>query len=227
MATVLITGSNRGIGLEFVRQYAADGWQVFAAARHPAAADDLQRLAKESAGGVQVLALDVMDAQSINAAGTVVGNAPIDHLINCAGVMGGSRQQLGNMDYAAWAQVHDINTMGPLRVTEKFIENVARSERKLVVAITSGMGSLADNTSGGHIAYRVSKAAVNMVMRSLAIILAPRGITCLVINPGWVKTRMGGPGAKITAAQSVQGMRKVFENCGTGGIREILQLRRG
>lgn len=214
MATALITGANRGIGLELVRQYAADGWRVFAAARNLSAADELKRLTHESAGRVQTLVLDVTSAESIQAAGKSVGDTPIDHLINCAGVMGGSRQQIGNMDYAGWAQVHDVNTMGPMRVTENFIENVARSERKLAVAITSGMGSLADNTSGGHIAYRTSKAGVNMVVRSLALILAPRGITCLVINPGWVKTRMGGPGAKITAAQSVQGMRKVFMSAG-------------
>jgi NAD(P)-dependent dehydrogenase (short-subunit alcohol dehydrogenase family) len=96
-------------------------------------------------------------------------------------------------------------------VTQAFLGNVERSERKLIVAITSGMGSLADNTSGGFIAYRTSKAGVNMVMRSLAVDLASRGITCIVINPGWVKTRMGGPNAKITAEQSVSAMRKVFD----------------
>jgi NAD(P)-dependent dehydrogenase (short-subunit alcohol dehydrogenase family) len=213
MTTALITGANRGIGLELARQYAAAGWQVYAAARDPAAAE-LRQLAQEFPGSVHPLGLDVTDAQSVQAAGKVVGNAPIDHLINCAGVMGGSRQQIGDMDYAGWAQVFDINTMGPLRVTEQFVDNLARGDRKLAVTITSGMGSLADNTSGGHIAYRASKAAVNMVMRSLAIILAPRGIICIVINPGWVKTRMGGPGAKITAAQSVQAMRKVFESAG-------------
>ena len=89
----------------------------------------------------------------------------------------------------------DVNTMGPVRVSEAFVEHVARSERKLIVTLTSGMGSIADNTSGGSIVYRSSKAAVNMVMRSLAIDLAPRGITCVVVNPGWVQTDMGGPNA--------------------------------
>jgi NAD(P)-dependent dehydrogenase (short-subunit alcohol dehydrogenase family) len=112
--------------------------------------------------------------------------------------------------------VLNINTMGPLRVIEAFVENVARSERKLVVAITSGMGSLADNTSGGYLAYRTSKAGVNMVMRSLAVDLAPQGIACIVINPGWVKTRMGGPNAPTTPEDSVRGMRKVFEKAGIG-----------
>ncbi len=213
MTTALITGANRGIGLELARQYAEAEWQVFAAARDPSASE-LRNLALEFPARVHPVALDVANAEGVRAAGSVVGDAPIDHLINCAGVMGGSRQQLGNMDYSGWAQVFDINTMGPLRVIERFVDNLARSERKLAVTITSGMGSLADNTTGGYIAYRTSKAAVNMVMRSLAIMLAPRGIACIVINPGWVKTRMGGPGAKITATQSVQGMRKVFENAG-------------
>lgn len=214
MATILVTGANRGIGLEFARQYAADGWRVFAAARDPASASELRQLVQESAGCVEPIAIDVTDPISIQAAAAQIGDAPIDHLINSAGVMGGPRQQLGNMDYEDGEEVFRVNTMGPMRVTEAFVNNVARSERKLVVAITSGMGSMADNTSGGHIAYRISKAGVNMLMRALSIDLAPRGIICVVINPGWVKTRMGGAGAKITATESVNAMRKVFDQAG-------------
>ena len=108
-------------------------------------------------------------------------------LFNNAGV-GGARARR----FAAWAKVLDVNTMGPMRVSEAFVDHVARSGRKLIVTLTSGMGSIADNTSGGSIAYHSSKAAVNMVMRSLAIDLAPRGTTCVVVNPGWVRTDMGG-----------------------------------
>ena len=214
MSTVLITGANRGIGLEFVRQYAADGWRVFAATRNLAAAEELQKLAQEHSKTVQILMLDVIDESTIRGAATQVGDLPVDVLINCAGVYGGARQRLGNMDYEAWMKVLDVNTLGPARVTEAFIENVARSERKLIASITSGMGSLQDNTSGAYIAYRTSKTALNMVMRSLAIDLATRGITSIVINPGWVKTRMGGPQAKLTPAESVTAMRKVFEKAG-------------
>jgi NAD(P)-dependent dehydrogenase (short-subunit alcohol dehydrogenase family) len=110
--------------------------------------------------------------------------------------------------------VLNANTMGPMRVSEAFIDNVGRSDRKLIVTLTSGMGSLADNTSGGSIAYRSSKAAVNMVMRSMAIDLAPRGITCVVVNPGWVQTAMGGPHAKITSTQSVTKLRSLIETLG-------------
>jgi NAD(P)-dependent dehydrogenase (short-subunit alcohol dehydrogenase family) len=110
--------------------------------------------------------------------------------------------------------VLDTNTMGPMRVSEAFVDNVARSERKLIVTLTSGMGSLADNTSGGSIAYRSSKAAVNMVMRSLAHDLAPLGITCVVVNPGWVRTDMGGPHATLTPTESVTMLRHLIETLG-------------
>ena len=125
--------------------------------------------------------------------------------------MGARGQTIGHIDYEAWAKVLDANTMGPMRVSEAFVDHVARSERKLIVTLTSGMGSLADNTSGGSIAYRSSKAAVNMVMRSLAIDLAPRGITCVVVNPGWVRTDMGGSHATLAPTESVTRLRSLIE----------------
>ena len=114
----------------------------------------------------------------------------------------------------SWKKVLDVNVMGPLRVTEAFINNLALGERKMVVTITSGMGSITDNTSGSSIPYRSSKAAVNMVMRTVAIDLAPRGISSVVINPGWVKTDMGGPSAPLTPTESVSAMRRVIETLG-------------
>ena len=108
----------------------------------------------------------------------------------------------------------DVNTMGPLRVTEAFADNIARSERKLVVTITSGMGSIAENTSGGSIAYRSSKAAVNMVMRCPAVDLARRGISCVLVNPGWVRTDMGGPSATLSPKESVTALRRLIETFG-------------
>ena len=158
--------------------------------------------------------MDVTDAKSVRAAATQVGDARIDLLLNCAGITGLSGQKVGQVNYDSWARVLDINTKGPLRVIEAFLDNVARGERKLVVTITSGMGSLTDNTSGGSIAYRTSKAAVNMVTRSAAIDLAPQGITCVVVNPGWVKTDMGGPNATLTAQESVSAIRRLIEKLG-------------
>lgn len=159
---------------------------------------------------MQIMALDVTDLASINAAATKLEGQPIDLLLNNAGVGGPRNQAIGNIDYDAWARVLDVNTLGPLRVSEAFVDNVALSERKLIVTLTSGMGSIADNTSGGAFAYRSSKAAVNMVMRSLAIDLAPRRITCVVVNPGWVQTDMGGPHGNQTPAESVTKLRRLI-----------------
>ena len=206
---VLVTGANRGLGLEFSRQYAAEGWQVLAACRTPDEAGELKKLEADSGGRVRVLPMDVMDITSVKAAAGVIGKEPIDLLLNNAGVMG-PRERLGDLDYAAWARVLDANTLGPMRVVETFVGNVAKGSQKKIVTITSGMGSLADNTSGGSYAYRSSKAGVNMVVRSLALDLAPRGITCIVMNPGWVRTDMGGPRGTIAPAESIKAMRSVI-----------------
>ncbi len=214
MPAVLITSANRGLGLEFATQYLADGWHVYAACRQPQSAGKLQRLGQDDKDRLDILAMDVTNASSIDRAATKIRPGSIDVLINSAGITGKPGQKTGNVDYVSWAQVLDVNTMGPLRVAEAFVEHVARSERKLVVTITSAMGSLADNRSGGSIAYRSSKAAVNMVMRSVAIDLAPRGISCVLVNPGWVRTDMGGPGATLSVQESVTALRRLIERFG-------------
>ena len=211
MPSILITGANRGLGFEFARQYGADGWRVFATCRHPIAAAALQELA--TAGVVRIIALDVTNLESVRQAATQI-EEPIDIVINSAGIGGKRDQKTGNVDYESWREVLNVNTMGPLRVTEAFVDHLARSERKLVVTITSGMGSITDNTSGASIPYRSSKAAVNMVMRTVALDLAPRGITAVVINPGWVKTDMGGPNATLTPTESVTAMRRLIGKLG-------------
>jgi NAD(P)-dependent dehydrogenase (short-subunit alcohol dehydrogenase family) len=211
MPSVLITGANRGLGLEFARQYLADGWQVYATCRDPDAASELRGLAAAGGQKLRILPLDVTDIASVKAAAGELDGKAIDLLINNAGVGGARGQTIGNIDYDAWGKVFDVNSMGPTRVSEAFVDHVARSERKLIVTLTSGMGSIADNTSGGSIAYRSSKAAVNMVMRSLAIDLAPRGVTCVVVNPGWVQTDMGGPNATLTPAESVSRLRRLID----------------
>jgi NAD(P)-dependent dehydrogenase (short-subunit alcohol dehydrogenase family) len=208
----MITSANRGLGLEFARQYAADGWRIFAACRNPHAAADLRDLAR--AGPVTIFPMDVTDPQSIERAKAGLAEEAIDVLINSAGIVGKQNQRTGNVDYEVWKQVLDVNTLGPLRVTEAFTDQIARGGRKLVVTITSGMGSLADNISGGAIPYRSSKAAVNMAMRSAAIDLAPRGIACVLVNPGWVKTDMGGQGAPLTATESVAALKRLIASIG-------------
>jgi NAD(P)-dependent dehydrogenase (short-subunit alcohol dehydrogenase family) len=209
MTAVLITGANRGLGFEFARQYLADGWLVFAACRYPATASELERLGR--GGKLNVIAMDVTDSESIRNAALPLKEVAIDVLINSAGIAGA---KTGNVNYDSWAHVFDVNTMGPLRVLESFSDHIARGKRRLVVTITSGMGSLADNNSGGSIAYRSSKAAVNMVMRSATIDLAPRGISCVLVNPGWVRTDMGGPKAPLSPQESVTAMRRLIETFG-------------
>jgi NAD(P)-dependent dehydrogenase (short-subunit alcohol dehydrogenase family) len=212
MPSIMITSANRGLGLEFVRQYAVDGWRIFAACRNPNGAHNLHELAR--AHRVTVLPMDVTDPASIRRAAAGLNDEPIDVLLNSAGIIGKPAQRIGNIDYESWEQVLNVNTTGPLRVTEAFIEHVARSERKLIVTITSGLGSIADNTSGGSIPYRTSKAAVNMAMRSAAIDLAPRAIACVLVNPGWVKTDMGGPNAPLTPSESVTAVKRLIGTLG-------------
>jgi NAD(P)-dependent dehydrogenase (short-subunit alcohol dehydrogenase family) len=214
MPTALITGANRGLGVEFARQYLADGWQVYAACRDPESASELRRLADASDHKLRTITLDVTDLTSVKAAAAELKGTAIDVLLNNAGVGGPRGQSIGNIDYETWARVLDVNTLGPMRVAEAFVDNIAQSERKLIVTITSGMGSIGDNISGGAFAYRSSKAAVNMVMRSLAIDLAPRGITCVVIHPGWVQTDMGGSHAPLTPAESVVRLRHLIDPLG-------------
>ncbi len=150
-AAVLITGANRGLGFEFARQYSTDGGRVFAACRNPATASELRRLAQDRSGRLNVIAMDVTDAESVKNAATQLKDVAIDVLINSAGIAGVPGQKTGNVDYESWAHVFDVNTMGPLRVLESFSDHIAGS--------TSGLGSLTENTSGGSIAYRSSKAA--------------------------------------------------------------------
>lgn len=213
MRTMLITGANRGIGLEFVRQYAADGWRVVACCRKPAAAEALNRLTAQYPDQTTVHALDVTDHAQVDQLAQTLSEQPVDLLINNAGVYPPARgDALGETDYTAWQHAFAVNTMAPLKITEAFIRQIARSELKTIVTITSKMGSIADNRGGGSYIYRSSKAGVNIVMKSLSIDLNPKRIITILLHPGWVKTDMGGPGALITAEQSVTGMRRVIGN---------------
>jgi NAD(P)-dependent dehydrogenase (short-subunit alcohol dehydrogenase family) len=216
MPTILITGANRGLGLEFTRQYLAEGWAVIAACRNPGTAQALQQLEGNSAGRLTVVDLDVGDAASVNRAAAQLEGRKIDVMINGAGIFGSRGQTIGSLDYDDWIRVLEVNVLGVARVCEAFLEHVAHGDRRIMVTITSGMGSLADNTSGGSTLYRTSKAAVNMLMRTAAIDLKSRGITCIVVNPGWVKTDMGGPNAKLTPEESVGAMRRLISKLAPG-----------
>jgi len=209
--TVLITGANRGIGLEFCRQYAAQGWRVLACSRYPEKSDELNKLASLNPGLIKVHALDVADHVEIDRLAQDLAGEPIDMLINNAGIYPDSdKSGFGHTDYAEWIQAFRINTMAPLKMAETFAAHLARGRQKTIVTITSKMGSIADNSGGGSYLYRSSKAALNMVVKSLAIDLKPLGIIAVVFHPGWVKTDMGGPNAMISPEQSVSGIRQVI-----------------
>jgi NAD(P)-dependent dehydrogenase (short-subunit alcohol dehydrogenase family) len=208
--SVLVTGANRGLGLEFVRQYAQAGWKAYAACRSPKVAKELKALQDQHADRITVLSLDVTEAASVRTAAEKLRGEPIDLLLNNAGVGGPPAQKIGGFDYAAWAKVLDANVLGPARMIEAFVENVAKGRDKRIVTVTSRMGSIADNSSGGSYAYRSSKAGVNAAMKSFSIDLAPRGITCVVVHPGWVRTDMGGAGGKLAPAESVKSLRALI-----------------
>lgn len=215
--TVLITGANRGLGLEFTKQYAADGWQVISCCRTPETAAELMSLVSQFQQNIQVHALNVADFAQIDALALQLKTSKIDVLINNAGVY--PESSLGNIDYDNWAYGFKINTMAPYKMAEAFTEQIAASQLKKIVVLSSKMGSVSDNTSGGSYAYRTSKAATNMMMKSLSIDLKTKGIACGILHPGWVQTDMGGPNGLITAATSVAGLRQVISelttsNCG-------------
>jgi NAD(P)-dependent dehydrogenase (short-subunit alcohol dehydrogenase family) len=209
----LVTGSNRGLGLAWVRQFAREGWRVYATCRQPEQADELQALAEKNPA-VSIHQLDVTQPEQIHGLARELGGQPIDILVNNAGVYFEKfkQEQLDTIDYGAWQATFEVNTLGAVRVTEGFIGNVARSERHLVVAISSDMGSISRIESGGSYAYRSSKAALNAAMKGVALELRPQGIGVLLLHPGWVRTRMGGPDASLLPAESVAGMRKIIEH---------------
>jgi NAD(P)-dependent dehydrogenase (short-subunit alcohol dehydrogenase family) len=210
MATVLITGANRGLGLEFCRQYAADGWRVLACCRNPQRAGELAELAGQYPL-VQIEALEVSDGTQIERLAAQLRDISIDILINNAGVYGDSpRHGFGTLDYMAWTRTLTVNTQAPVKMAEAFLPHLERGEKKLLVTITSLMGSIGDNTSGGSVIYRSSKAALNAAMKSISIDLKDRSIGVLLIHPGWVKTDMGGPNALIEASESVAAMRRTI-----------------
>jgi NAD(P)-dependent dehydrogenase (short-subunit alcohol dehydrogenase family) len=212
MTTILITGANRGLGLEFARQYAEAGARVLACCREPGRARDLAAIAKVSGGTVSVHRLDVGDPASIAALAKELNGEAIDVLLNNAGVYGDrDRQQLDCVDGTSWEETLRINALGPLLVSKALLANLERGGRKVIALVTSRMGSIADNTSGGAYVYRASKAALNAVGMSLARDLAARGITVVLFHPGWVKTDMGGAGAPIAPKDSIAGMRRLID----------------
>jgi NAD(P)-dependent dehydrogenase (short-subunit alcohol dehydrogenase family) len=217
MPSILVTGANRGLGLEFVKQYAADGWRVHACCRDPGASPALRDIAAGSGGKVSVHALTLDDPASVKALAAALNSQPIDILLNNAGTYGlkgfaeggMQAQAFGSMEYDGWEHAFAINTMAPLRLIEALVDNVAASDQKKIFTISSSMGSIAA-PPGGHLAYGSTKAAVNFVMTSLALELRGKGITVMSLHPGWVETDMGGATAPLKPSQSIAGLKKIM-----------------
>ncbi len=204
MATAVITGANRGLGLEMAKQYAADGWDVIGTAREPEKAAELAAV-----DGVTVIQLDVAKDASVEQFASEIGDRPVDLFINNAGILGPSE-----LDRDQWLDLFNVNVIGPVSLATALRDNVAKSDKRKMVVISSQVGSIAENESGSMLYYRASKAAVNQAWRSLAQQWRNCGLTLVVLNPGWVQTDMGGENAELTPRESVAGMRSVIDGLG-------------
>jgi NAD(P)-dependent dehydrogenase (short-subunit alcohol dehydrogenase family) len=206
MATILVTGCDTGLGVEFARQYAVDGHRVIATCLDPGGARETSRIG----GNIEVVKLDVTDHAAIDALSHQLAKEPIDILLNNAGI-GRPHPPFGQTDHALWPRILLTNLIGPMKMAESFVEQVARSELKMMAFVSSRMGSIALNNSGGSYAYRSSKAGLNMIVKTLAVDLAPRAICVLALHPGWAATE---PGGRVSVAESVAGMRGVIHRAG-------------
>ena len=203
MSTVLITGAARGLGFDFVKQYAAKGWKVHACARTPDALKQLK-------GDIHPHTLEVTDYAAVKALAVKLEGEAIDVLICNAGISGKEATVLGSIDPAVWRETFEVNALAPLMMAEAFADNVAASQDRKLVAISSRLGSITFANNGRY-SYRASKAALNMEWKGLSVDLAPKGLICGVLHPGWVQTDMGGQAATLTIEQSVPAMVKVID----------------
>jgi NAD(P)-dependent dehydrogenase (short-subunit alcohol dehydrogenase family) len=205
MPTLLIIGASRGLGLEFVRQYAADGWRVIATVRDPLHG----RAASEA--GAEVSLCDVAQPAAIDRLAAGLAGTTFDMVIHNAGIFG-ENQEIDTLDPQGFIEVMRVNALAPLLVARAFADRL--SGRKLFAVLSSKMGSIADNDSGGLYAYRASKAALNMGIKSLSVDLAGSGVTVLALSPGWVRTEMGGSNAPLDPPSAVAGLRRVLDSAG-------------
>src|SRR5262245_31802214 len=203
-STYLVTGANRGIGLELARQLSGRGDRVIATARKPVTARPLANLA------VSIENLDVADLVSVAELGERLKGVPIDVLIHNAGI-GKAGPRIDRVDPDDVERDLRVNALGPLRVTQTLLAGLSAGQRKMIVGITSGLGSLSENTSGGWGAYRISKAALNQLFRTMAADLRTLRFICVLISPGWVQTDMGGSAATLTPRESVAAMLQVLD----------------
>jgi len=226
----LITGANRGIGFEFARQLIEAGEQVIATARNPEGAEALQELAARH-DGLTIEPLELDDRASIAALADRLAGTPIDVLLNNGGLYGGSwdnashRQSLDSMEYDLWEQIMRVNVMAPFQLARVLRENLFAGQRKLIINMSSDLGSIANNGQGQSYAYRSSKAALNMVTKGLSVELADQGVTVVSLAPGWTQTDLGGAAAHWPVGESVSNQLKVIAGLGpqnTGSFVDLL-----
>jgi len=213
--TALVTGANRGLGLEYCRQLVANGWRVLAATRHPEAATGLQSLAKANAGQLRILKLDVVNEDEVQRLGSELRDQPLDLLINNAGTFGpegspgGMRyQSLDCMDYGIWRHILEVNLLAPFRLTVTLAPSLRLAPRPVVIMVSSDLGSIGNNRMGQSHAYRTSKAGLNMLVRSIAN--EWRDLIIVAMAPGWCKTELGGQEAPIEPEDSVRAQLETF-----------------
>lgn len=211
MARILITGANRGLGLEFVEHYLESGDNVIASYRNEESSFDLIKMSNEQSN-LKLLQLDVSSNKSLNSFARNLGDSPIDIFINNAGVYGPRNSSFGNVDEENWLHAIKVNAIAPILMTQLIINNIRSGADKKLIYITSKMGSIDDNKGGGAYIYRSSKTALNAAVKSLSVDLENESIVVALIHPGWVKTDMGGPNALIDKDTSVRGMTEVISN---------------
>lgn len=211
MKTVFITGANRGLGLELVKQYAQRGWNVIACCRNLHSAQELSLMAQRYST-IRTHALDVSNESDILTLSETFKGIAIDILIHNAGVSGDQCESLGNMAQQGWIEVLKVNTIAPMLITQALLNNILASKDKTIIGMTSILASIDDNHSGGRYSYRASKAALNQIIKSLACELSESGVKTMAIHPGWVQTDMGGIDGKVTVEESVKGMLHVINN---------------
>jgi len=207
--TVLVTGANRGLGLEFVKQLQEKGYKVIGTARKPGSATELK------ATGARVEQLDVASQSSVDALANTLKGVPIDMLINNAGVANRADSSLETLDFDAMERTFQVNSLGPLRVTQALLPNLKAGQQKSIINITSRLGSI-ELSTGGLYSYRTSKTALNQINKIISQELAPLGFTSIVMHPGWVKTDMGGAEATLTIPESISGMLSVIDGLSAG-----------
>ena len=210
MTNVLITGANRGLGLGFVRSFLAKNVNVICTTRNISGSKDLLECKKKHPNNIQILELDLLKENLEKPLSDLLSDKPIDILINNAGV-GSSNQNFDVVSSKPWLEVLKVNLIAPLMITQSIIENVKKSSAKKIYFLSSQLGSIAENTSGGMYIYRSSKTGLNQVVKSLSVDLKVHGVTVISLHPGWVKTDMGGPNAPVSIKESIEGMMRVIK----------------